>query len=162
MDYALRINGFQCPNMNILNENKVDSILHLEFARVKSRISKWHKRNEWWGPIVWRYLHRSAVEWDTLQQYPELLLPHQYTIMYEWISRVYEIVPCPDCRTQLRKRTAFSHSLINTPGALSRFFFDLHNDINIKLGHPVITWNDACRIWGITTGSDDENVVENA
>lgn len=84
-----------------------------------------------WGPGLWVFLHA---------------LPRNAESVHSAKAALTHLdLPCPDCRKHYR---AFSkdHPLqaVNTTQELERWVFNLHNDVNKRLGKKLYTF-DACQ-----------------
>lgn len=85
-----------------------------------------------WGASLWRILHTMAEYSDK---------PSVYPLWNNLLHLFVTYIPCVQCREH------FSGYLQNNPidvsdrGALSLWFFTLHNDVNGRLGKPILDYS---------------------
>lgn len=80
-----------------------------------------------WGPALWTFLHTAAATVDT----PEALV--------QILEALPKTLPCPECRQHSE-----DYFLVNPPcvavrdiESASRYIFDFHNAVNLRLGKPL-------------------------
>jgi|LauGreSBDMM110SN_4_FD.fasta_scaffold06516_2 hypothetical protein len=85
-----------------------------------------------WGASLWRILHTTAEFSDK---------PSVVSLWNTLLHLLVAYIPCDQCREH------FSGYLQNNPvdvsdrGALSLWFFTLHNDVNGRLGKPILDYS---------------------
>jgi Erv1 / Alr family len=104
-----------------------------------------------WGPIFWRLLHSFAeragsapmigIRGDEIRAWKGLL------------TTLYIALPCDDCRTHCS--TYLARRPVNIPDNYSdireyirRWLFDLHSDVDMRLGKPNLDYTQLTPIYG--------------
>lgn len=86
-----------------------------------------------WGPVWWNMLHTMAVFYHPDEESKKALVSFMEALPY--------LLPCADCGKGLKeimeKRKDQFLKAIESNGECNRFFFDIHNDVNQKLGRPL-------------------------
>jgi hypothetical protein len=80
-----------------------------------------------WGPATWCFLHASAASTD----HPEAFIKILRTLP--------ETLPCPECRKHVLdflERHPPEQMVVDAQTA-SRYVFDFHNVVNVRLGKPL-------------------------
>jgi len=99
------------------------------------------------GPGNWQGMHRSGRNAITEEK------QHQSIIRVEEIAQG---LPCSDCRdhavtylTQNPIRQAVWKSLLGHPPEMAIFIYTwlMHNDVNRRIGHPLITLEEALKLY---------------
>lgn len=102
-----------------------------------------------WGPKIWLLIHtlslRSGKQENPLTQRDEI------TAWIQIIKKTGKILPCPDCKGHYTNWLGqYNDSLkqLNTLtydaqiNYIRKWFYDLHNDINLRLGKNTISYSD--------------------
>lgn len=77
-----------------------------------------------WGPALWTFLHTAAATLDT----PEALV--------QILEALPRTLPCPECRQHCEDYFA-THppcAAVRDVATASRYVFDFHNAVNLRLG----------------------------
>ena len=100
-----------------------------------------------WGPLLWGFIHTiSIVDFEEEAQV-------RFTKeAVESLRGVGACIPCKKCRvhydtffqTEIEGRDRFGRM------ELFRLFVEFHNTINQKYGKPVLTYEEAHKIWAKT------------
>ena len=100
-----------------------------------------------WGPILWRILHGLADKYGRLV-YP-LFSKEQDISWPKFIEQTQFILPCKECREHYKE-----YYTKNIPSVLKKlspdeqalwvqnYFFNLHNEINVRNNKPVFNFTD--------------------
>jgi hypothetical protein len=80
-----------------------------------------------WGAALWTFLHTAAATLDN----PEALV--------QILTALPKTLPCPECRQHCEDYLAFHppDSTIRDVETASRYVFEFHNAVNVRLGKPV-------------------------
>lgn len=81
-----------------------------------------------WGPSLWSFLHTTAAALDD---------PEAFVALLHTLPRV---LPCPECREHSRQYLEQSPPEVNITDVLtaSRYLYDFHNAVNVRLGKPAV------------------------
>ncbi len=91
---------------------------------------------EKWGPYYWGALHLAALGCPDAQ------------VLRTFIECYKTVLPCISCRahfTQVLDENPVPDS--SDPMAIFKWSVDVHNIVNIRLGKPVVDYNEAYAIW---------------
>lgn len=99
------------------------------------------------GRSTWTFLHSAAA------YYPDTPTAVQKTSMKALIDALPHVYPCEVCAAELRETyteteydTAARGRAVESGDALRRFFCELHNGVNARLGKPVWDCADTARL----------------
>lgn len=92
------------------------------------------------GPVLWNLLHNIPRK---LQQ------PNNMQLAINFIINAYVILPCHDCQTHAHSYL-MTHpivlsnpcNIIITKYELSKYLFDFHNAVNLRLQKPILLSHD--------------------
>lgn len=93
-------------------------------------------------PVLWGQLHRRALGWSTGQD-------------VEWLTTFTARLPCGDCRRH------WQALIKSTPPRWSDYFawsVEVHNAVNVRIGKPAVTLDQAACIWSARPVQDSGNV----
>lgn len=91
---------------------------------------------EKWGPYYWGALHLAALGCPDAQ------------VLRTFIECYKTVLPCLSCRahfTQVLDENPVPDS--PDPMAIFKWSVDVHNIVNVRLGKPVIEYEEALAIW---------------
>lgn len=91
---------------------------------------------EKWGPYYWGALHLAALGCPDVQ------------VLRTFIECYKTVLPCLSCRahfTQVLDENPIPDS--PDPMAIFKWSVDVHNIVNVRLGKPVIEYEEALAIW---------------
>lgn len=97
-----------------------------------------------WGPYFWGVLHIA-----TYTAPPVLTEAHREGFR-QLVGSYLSILPCPVCQQHFSEVLA-KHPLEEHMATSKDLFFwsvDVHNAVNIKLGKPVLSYEEAAAFWG--------------
>lgn len=95
--------------------------------------SHWSSKSKW-GPLFWQLGH--LVSFAYADSNPSNEQREQTARFYESLASV---LPCEECKgdyAQLLEKNPVRNHLKNRE-TLSRWFYDIHNQVNAKLGKPI-------------------------
>jgi len=103
-----------------------------------------------WGASGWTFLHACVFS------YPERDPTAAMRQSAFWLLRSLDhMLPCEKCaehyRYATRHVTSPQHNVFNTRSALSRFYVDLHNDVNERLSKPIVSYDKVERAYANNT-----------
>lgn len=99
-----------------------------------------------WGPAGWTFLH--VMSWT----YPEEPSAQDREDMFIFLHAFAKVLPCTRCRRHWSKLLSKALPSSSSPRLSSRtslagFLVDAHNDVNGELGKPVVTHDEARRLF---------------
>ena len=97
-----------------------------------------------WGPQFWFILHIISFE------YPENPTEIDKNIYYSFYSSLRDILPCEMCKKHYRE---FLHKhplmpFLDKKADFIQWVIDIHNQVNISLGKPVLSLDEVLDIYG--------------
>lgn len=94
-----------------------------------------------WGPIYWNFFHTMAAN------YPHIPSLHDKIAAMQLFSLIPQLVPCERCRFDSGEflRSNIKWSDVASRTSLFSFFWRFHNHVNVKLGKPLFSLEDAKR-----------------
>jgi hypothetical protein len=103
-----------------------------------------------WGPILWKILHGLAEKYGKTKLYNDEI--NMWKKLFPFTA---DIIPCDICRAHFKEYllanpvTSF-FSLPSTEAATSiqRWFWQLHNEINIENSKPTFPFQDLAATYG--------------
>ena len=84
-----------------------------------------------WGPPMWHTLHTISFN------YPINPTKEEKDNYYNYFKNIRLVLPCKYCRDNLKKnysKLKFNKGKFKNRDTLSRFIYDLHNEVNKMLG----------------------------
>ena len=96
-----------------------------------------------WSPAGWQFLHSAGFA------YTETASLMERQTMYKFLVLFGEVLPCPRCRQHYREHTerhlaeAAASPALAGREALSRYLYELHDAVNVRLGksdRPTWEW----------------------
>lgn len=98
-----------------------------------------------WGPNLWRYLHYSSMN------YPEKPTAHQSKAMKEFLCNLTVTIPCKKCSMHydnyIKKHKNQLDNICKNKNQLIKFLIDCHNQVNIRNGKKVLSYEDAMKLY---------------
>lgn len=99
---------------------------------------------EIWGPHAWNFLHRVGYT------FPDNPTDQEVTAAYNFFSSLKYLLPCQKCRfnysSHLENFPLTVHK-IKTPGKLADWLVDIHNEVNIMTGKPIVSYEQARELY---------------
>jgi hypothetical protein len=86
-----------------------------------------------WGTDLWKTCHRFSLA------YPDKPSPKQKQAARAYFSSLSSLLPCAGCRRHYEAyfKQHFSNASIESRDALVKWVYDLHEEVNRRLGKPV-------------------------
>lgn len=102
-------------------------------------------RPETFGPPLWKILHSAAAT------FPEVPTEGEKVEMRCLIVGLPAIIPCPKCQCNLRSWIISQkiNEALKNRFSLFRFFVDMHNDVNQRLGKELFPLDRAMTDYGL-------------
>lgn len=100
---------------------------------------------EFFGPSMWRTLHAVAFT------YPNNPSEQERKNYIDFFRSVGNVIPCPSCGVHYRKYMDEHPLEADSKDSLSRWVYDLHQDVNKRSGKSGLTWEqvkDDYTNWG--------------
>ena len=96
-----------------------------------------------WGPAFWFTLHNGA------NSYPTNASGLVKERMKWFLLGLPEIIPCLNCKEHARDHIESSNleAVCDGHDSLFRFFVDFHNYVNKRYNKPVMTYDDAIKLY---------------
>lgn len=94
-----------------------------------------------WGEHLWGLIHTM-----TIIDFEESG-PHNQRI-FVCLKGMGAAIPCSICRAHYENEiNKFNFHNLNEPMCLFRWSVDFHNEVNAKLGKPIVTYEEALEKW---------------
>ena len=90
-----------------------------------------------WGAKAWHLIHSGAL---TYPLHPTENDKTEYRIFYESLSNV---LPCAACASHYKDKLEKMPINLSSRQNLFKWTVDLHNDVNIHLGKPILSYQQA-------------------
>jgi hypothetical protein len=88
---------------------------------------------EIWGPALWGAIHMSCLTG---------------TATADFMNAIAEVIPCPSCGTHFRQLLMeFPFPDGGDVPTLFKWSVDVHNSVNVRIGKPVFTVDQALQRW---------------
>jgi hypothetical protein len=125
-------------------KNVLDKDLDLELKWTKNTYPTTSDPNVW-GPSFWFSLHNGT------SKYPENASAIFRDRMKQFILSIPFILPCEQCRSHAKEyidnRQNELDDICKGRQSLFNFFVDFHNMVNLKTGKPVLSYEDAFKLY---------------
>ena len=89
-----------------------------------------------WGPPAWIFLHSITF------QYPEYPTDIEKQKYYTFFHSLKNVLPCPNCREHYQINFDKLQIDLESRKGLIEWLIDLHNEVNMKNGKKVLTYNE--------------------
>ena len=100
-----------------------------------------------WGPHFWFSLHFGALN------YPSLANPSTIERMKNLIIGIPCMLPCDTCRDHaisfIEENKDFLDYICSSRDNLFKFFVDFHNYVNKRQNKPLMSYDDAYKLYDI-------------
>ena len=104
---------------------------------------------EVWGPSFWFILHNGAV------RYPEKASPLWKERMRNFIISMPVMIPCEKCADHamayIEANWKNLDNIVSGRKNLFNFFVDMHNMVNKRYGKPIMSYEEAYKLYTSTT-----------
>ena len=154
--YNISNRGMQCsnPNPKIGLPNKcnvtgpgctANGVGERKVETCSAKKGNGKNAKEIWGNNLWTYLHYSAMN------YPDQPSAQEVEDMKNWLCALSTTIPCAECKKHYRgyieKSKPQLDNICSNKDNLFRFLFELHNKVNARLGKPVLTYEQAVKMY---------------
>lgn len=88
-----------------------------------------------WGPGLWKFLHMISFN------YPMNPTEDQKKLYYDFMLSIGKVLPCKVCRDNYENNLdniKFQINALENRKTFSEFMFNLHNEVNRKLGKSIL------------------------
>ena len=96
---------------------------------------------EIWGNAGWKFSHIITFA------YPDTPTDAQKQSALNYFQSFSDILPCGKCQTHYREMIAKNPPPVDSMDQLSRWFVNLHNQVNMRLGKPTMTYEEAKELY---------------
>jgi len=103
----------------------------------KTKTRKSHAHPEIWGQGTWVLLHCVTAT------YPLRVTPAVRDRYEQLLYSLSETLPCKKCRKHFAKHLTLSPPSLESRKAFMKWMIDFHNNVNHRLGKPVLTYREA-------------------
>ena len=98
-----------------------------------------------WGPKFWFTLHNGALN------YPSLANPLCIERMKNFIMAIPIMIPCFTCKehanSYIEGNKEYLDHICSSRDNLFKFFVDFHNYVNIRQNKPILSYDDAYKLY---------------
>ena len=98
-----------------------------------------------WGNSLWTYMHYAAMN------YPDHPTEKDISEMINWLVTLPVTIPCNNCKGHYRgyieKAKSQLHTACSDKDSLFKFLVDIHNKVNVRLGKPEVSYEDAYKLY---------------
>lgn len=115
----------------------------ISFNSLRANFDRNNISKETWANPIWFVIHFSAYHAPNV-------INNQWAISYKsFISSLQYVIPCPICRTHLRENLPLVpiDNYINTKQNIFKWSVELHNIVNKSLDKPIISLDEAIKIY---------------
>lgn len=102
------------------------------------------QKPEIFGPSFWFILHSGSVH------LPENLSPISANRLKAFVNGIPEMLPCVQCSEHARSYIEANRQTIENfkrGDDVFKFYVDFHNFVNIRLGKPLVSYDQAYRMY---------------
>jgi len=93
-----------------------------------------------WGEHLWAFIHTvTIIDFENNE-------PHVQRVL-DSLRAVPAVIPCCLCRTHYENAITNLNINLNEPMCLFRWSVNFHNEVNAKLGKPLVTYEEALEKW---------------
>lgn len=94
-----------------------------------------------WGPPTWKSMHEIAIGYSN---HPSEQEKYDMMLYFEMVSR---ILPCKECRYHFGDILKKSPPNVTNSCTLQTWLFNVHNEVNNRLGKPQFSVHDYQRLY---------------
>lgn len=109
------------------------------------KCTNWKKDPTIWGPSLWYYLHFSAANYP---DYPDDKTARE---MHDWLCSLPVTIPCDNCskhyRGYIEQNKRDLMNICKNKKKLFKFLVDIHNKVNARNGKPIMSLEDAEKMY---------------
>ena len=149
----IRRNSFVRENFNKYPEPRRESVIVQSDIPTDTEVISEPYKNSYgissspniFGPAYWFTLHVGALN------YPLRPSPIVIDKMKNFINAIPIMVPCVNCKEHatayIEKNYDKLDSICSSRDSLFKFFVDFHNEVNIQTNKPVMSYEDAYKLY---------------
>lgn len=97
-----------------------------------------------WGPSSWKFLHYVTLS------YPDKPEDSDKTKMYNFFMMVKDVLPCEKCTYNFNEhiiKYPLTNDILSSRYTFINWLMNIHNEVNISLGKPTITYDQLTEIY---------------
>jgi hypothetical protein len=100
-----------------------------------------YRENSNWGQHLWAFIHTiTIIDFEDNQRFT--------TEIIENLKGISKVIPCKHCVELYETHLKLLDNIDTTQSMiLFEWSVDLHNEVNIKVGKPIITYRKALELW---------------
>lgn len=108
-----------------------------------------------WGSCSWKFMHYITMG------YPEQPSEEVKKNTYNFYISLKYLLPCEKCRSNFSyhlTKHPLTDTILSSKNNLINWLIDIHNEVNISIGKPTMTYNEALDIYKNENQSYFENI----
>lgn len=130
---------FNPGSLNSSSSHRIKFVVTPELREVaKNILVRRHKNG--YKCLCWNLLHGIAL------QFPDTLSEQKEKAFKSLLYSIAETFPCDVCGDHLKEYLAVNPVRCKTRDEATRYLYELHNFVNIRVGLPVLSFDDAMKI----------------
>ena len=96
-----------------------------------------------WGPPLWREMHLKSFS------YPNFPRLEDKSRISRYFNNIIHRLPCEKCKIHYETELYVNPVEFNVDSReeISRWLVNLHNNVNIRLGKPVVSYTKAVKMY---------------
>lgn len=97
-----------------------------------------------WGSSSWKFMHYITIA------YPQQSTEEIKRSTYNFFTSLKDLLPCEKCRYNFGyhlQRHPLTDDILSSRNKLIHWLIDIHNDVNISIGKPTLTYDQALLIY---------------
>ena len=97
-----------------------------------------------WGPGAWKFMYNITLA------YPDNPNPNTKSQTYNFFTSLSAVLPCETCRynfSQHIQKYPLNNDILSSRDNLINWLIDIHNQVNISTGKPILSYESARHIY---------------
>ena len=96
-----------------------------------------------WGPPLWYEMHMKSFE------FPNFPTLEEKSRAISYFNKIADILPCEKCAVHYKTELYVNPVEFNVGSKeeLSRWLVNLHNNVNIRLGKRIVSYQEAVKMY---------------
>lgn len=107
-----------------------------------------------WGPSAWKFLHTATFAYGSNDG---TITAAEKIAARSLFESLKHLLPCKNCCSHYCSALVerpLTDQILDSRESLSRWFVEIHNDVNVRLGKPVMPYEEAVKIYTQFVGCD--------